>query len=266
MVVDVIERSFPELTCGRRYTKIVIDSQSLVGLESIAALTDEVPNHLIILQSEEYADFALGAASLKSAVLYHRSLGFKPSRNLEFVRGKGETTALDLVYVALKRCPDSAPHESTSGFDFISDDDHRFDLRTDLSSANSALDNGEWKAATVLSGSIVEALLLWKLLQSPPQEIDGFINSQSSKKLRNDLNKWMLDELIGCAKFLNSITDECERQCRLVQDFRNLIHPGKATRKSMKCDRATALSALAGVEHLIREFSSQIDPTSINVL
>jgi hypothetical protein len=42
----------------------------------------------------------------------------------------------------------------------------------------------------------------------------------------------------------------------LARDFRNLIHPGAAARRSEVCDRATALSALAGLEHVIRDLSS----------
>ena len=41
-------------------------------------------------------------------------------------------------------------------------------------------------------------------------------------------------------------------QTRLAKDFRNLIHPGRAQRQGQTCDRATALSAVAAVEHIVR--------------
>jgi hypothetical protein len=46
---------------------------------------------------------------------------------------------------------------------FLNDPDLAEALRADIATASSALRNGEWKAATVLSGSVIEALLLWAL-------------------------------------------------------------------------------------------------------
>src|SRR5215204_1727747 len=40
---------------------------------------------------------------------------------------------------------------------------------------------------------------------------------------------------------------------RLVKNFRNLIHPGAAKRLSKKCDRSTALTALAGIVAVVNE-------------
>jgi hypothetical protein len=63
----------------------------------------------------------------------------------------------------LRTCPDDAPAPSTTDPAFISDADLRADLLQDLGEVNRSLHNGEWKGATVLAGSIVEALLLWAL-------------------------------------------------------------------------------------------------------
>ena len=38
------------------------------------------------------------------------------------------------------------------------------------------------------------------------------------------------------------------------QSFRNLIHPGRAARLAQTCDRATALSAIGALEHVVRGF------------
>src|SRR6266581_2002962 len=39
----------------------------------------------------------------------------------------------------------------------------------------------------------------------------------------------------------------------LTRDFRNLVHPGRAIRLGRQCNRATALSALAGIEHVVND-------------
>jgi hypothetical protein len=41
----------------------------------------------------------------------------------------------------------------------------------------------------------------------------------------------------------------------LARDFRNLIHPGKAARTGQSCDRATARSALAALDHVVRDLT-----------
>jgi hypothetical protein len=50
-------------------------------------------------------------------------------------------------------------------------DDFRKNLRLDMSAANRALANSEWKAATVLAGSVVEALLLWAIQRRSSDEV-----------------------------------------------------------------------------------------------
>jgi hypothetical protein len=49
--------------------------------------------------------------------------------------------------------------------------------------------------------------------------------------------------------------DDTAQQARLGKDFRNLIHPGRASRLGKICDRGTALSALAAVEHVVRDLT-----------
>jgi hypothetical protein len=65
----------------------------------------------------------------------------------------------------------------------------------------------------------------------------------------------ILIELIEVALHLDLVTPETATQARLGKDFRNLIHPGRAARLGQKCDRATALFALAAVEHVVRDLS-----------
>jgi hypothetical protein len=124
------------------------------------------------------------------------------------------------------------------------------------------LSNGEWKAATVLAGSAIEALLLWALpsKRSPTDITNAVIALKSNgtlagKQGSGPLDEWHLHEYTGVAEKLSIIKKETAIQARLAKDFRNLIHPGRAQRLGQKCDRATALSAVAGVEHVVRDLS-----------
>jgi hypothetical protein len=46
------------------------------------------------------------------------------------------------------------------------------------------------------------------------------------------------------------------KAANLARDFMNLIRPGREVRKSMKCDRGTARSALASIDHVIRDIEN----------
>ncbi len=60
-------------------------------------------------------------------------------------------------------------------------------------------------------------------------------------------------EFIAVAKQLSLIEANTITATNLARHYRNLIHPGKAKRQSLVCDRATALQAMAGLEHVIRD-------------
>jgi hypothetical protein len=162
---------------------------------------------------------------------------------------------------ALEQCPDSAPAPGTSELPFINNPQFQASLRTDMSDVNRALSNGEWKAATVLVGSAAEALLLWALLRRPAADIASAITTaRTSGDLRTiphaNLDRWNLHEYIEVAANLGVIKPNTATQTRLAKDFRNFIHPGVAQRLGEKCDRATALSAVAGMEHVVRDLTS----------
>ena len=81
----------------------------------------------------------------------------------------------------------------------------------------------------------------------------------SSGRFRNqpsqDLERWNLFEFIEVSANLGVIKPDTAIQTTLAREFRNLIHPGRAQRLGQKCDRATALSAVAGVEHVVRDLT-----------
>jgi len=112
------------------------------------------------------------------------------------------------------------------------------------------------------SGSmpVVEALLLWVLQKRDPGEIQEAIEALLKRKTlprtpQGDLDKWHLHEYIEVAAEVGAIKPQTANQARLAKDFRNLIHPGLEARRGQTCDRGTALSAVAAVEHVVRDLS-----------
>lgn len=170
-------------------------------------------------------------------------------------------------FVKLSKCPDQFPSPETTELSFMEPDDFRKNLRLDMSAANRALANSEWKAATVLAGSVVEALLLWAIQRRSSDEVGQAVERlrqrdepHTGKKIvgrkpDHDLTKWDLHEYVEVAAELRVITVETAAQIRLAKDFRNLIHPGRALRLARTCDRGTALSAVAAIEHVVRDLT-----------
>jgi hypothetical protein len=83
----------------------------------------------------------------------------------------------------------------------------------------------------------------------------SLIGKAISHKPSADLKQWTLHEYIEVAFALNLIKSETAIQARLAKDFRNLIHPGRAARLGQVCDRGAALSAVAGIEHVVRDLT-----------
>jgi hypothetical protein len=166
-----------------------------------------------------------------------------------------------VIREALAKCPDQIPSPATAELLFVSDIALRESIRLDMSSATNALHSGEWKGATVLAGAATEALLLWAIQENENKKsgvIQGAISIlMTSGKLKNrpdgNPERWYFSELIEVASNLGLIKPDTAIHARLGKDFRNLIHPGRAARLGLVCDKGTALSALATVELVARD-------------
>jgi hypothetical protein len=120
------------------------------------------------------------------------------------------------------------------------------------------LEKGEFKGATVLAGSVLEALLLDAIEQFTEDQrseaiaawqLDCQRRGEKVPKPANDLDRWTLNELTCVALFATVISDEVARHIHLARDFRNLSHPGK-TRLRLPADEGTAFAAIGACSRL----------------
>ena len=133
-----------------------------------------------------------------------------------------------------------------------------------MSAAHRNLAEGQWKGATVLAGSAIEALLLWAI-QDQEQNKLGTIAAALAALVPKPLGKnpgsdpegegWHLHQFVEVAAYLKVIQANTATLVRLAKDFRNLIHPGRAKRLNQKCEIDTALGALAAVEAVARDLT-----------
>lgn len=249
-VVAFIDTVFPAAAKGIAGWKLTPDQH--YGVAAIVELVDRIPAELLTLDAETNSAFISSKTALRESVLLWRE---GKTNKLKTAPGYGDNP-VTLIRKALDRCADEAPTPGTEELDFIDDEELRKNLRIDISSVNSALGNGEWKAATVIAGSVCEALLLWRLGCEDTGTRENAIDILIAKDVlarRPDpsLEKWNLHQYIEVAAELEVIRAETTEQTRLAKDFRNLIHPGRAIRLEQECNRATALSAVAAVAHIV---------------
>jgi hypothetical protein len=226
-------------------------------ISGLINLVDAIPPELIQLNGRDLPDFVLAISLLRSMVEIWTTQG-----NVDVPQKIHGYHPIPLLRTLLVKCPDSAPSSETIELSFVDDSELRASMRLDISEAESALRGGAWKSTTVLAGSVCEALLLWAISKIEPTKITQASEAIKSagKVLRSsDLDKWTLHEYIHVAKELKLIAEDTATQAVLAKEFRNLIHPGRAKRLGSECNRATALSALAAVEHVVHDLAAAQD-------
>lgn len=251
-VVDLIDKLFPTAKAEQPGNPIRLNFDSLAAVTPLVRLLEQIPSELLVMNATQYAEYVSSVAALNSHIRVWETRG--NTQPLMLIPGLRRQSPIALIRQALDSCHDEFPSPGTAELGFVTDAPLRESLRLDISATNQALANAEWKAATVLAGSIIEALLLWALQQRPSTEVTSALG-KIGRKLDSDIQKWNLVDYIDVGEFLGVIKAETVTQCRLAKNFRNLIHPGRVLRLGHPCNRGTALSAVAAVEHVINDLT-----------
>ncbi len=162
---------------------------------------------------------------------------------------------------ALANCSDEHPPSATTELLFINDPELRENIRRDLGAMERALNNAEWKAATVLAGATIEALLHWWLqARSPgPTAVQAAATLLAGKgtinKPHNNIDRWELHQFIEVAGHLGLLKPDTCSAARLAQNFRNLVHPGRAAPSGPDSRPRDCLLSRRRAGHVIRDLS-----------
>jgi hypothetical protein len=241
-IVSLIDRFYP---AAKTTSDMAVYSADSAVLRAIIDLADDLPVELLTISGDDYANYVFGLESMRAAIdrWNYRGGDDRP-------RGYEGKSPVYMVREALSKCQDQNPSPQTTALAFISDRLLAESIRLDIDSSTDALHRNDFKGATVLSGSAMEALLLWKIqdvgIASP---IAGM-----RKNVRPSPEEWSLEDYITVAEIQKLIKTDTAKQARLAQNFRNLIHPGRAVRLAQTCNRGTALGALAAVHLIVADF------------
>ena len=131
-----------------------------------------------------------------------------------------------------------------ASFDFITAEDFRKSLQADYHELRNCIEVGALKAAHVLAGSIIEALLSDHLVSL--EVVD------SETALRMDLSR-----LVEECKKAGCISLKVADLSSAIRGYRNLIHPGRAIRTTESVSEHSAKITLSLVELIVDEVAEQ---------
>jgi hypothetical protein len=124
-------------------------------------------------------------------------------------------------------------------FDFITDANFRSSLESDYDELTRAVDAHLWKTSYVLSGSIIEAVLIDYLLAIGYGKIDPLMMD--------------LGTAIRAARAEGILSEKIEQLSAAVKSYRNLIHPGRKMRLAETVDEDGAEVARSLVNMIVKE-------------
>jgi len=130
-------------------------------------------------------------------------------------------------------------------FDFIIDDRFRGSLASDYAEFQSCMDGEAWKAALVLVGGIVEALL-----------VDQLLSAKYQKRTGTDPLKMQLGELIAACEKEKFLSAKTTALSTVIQKYRNLIHPGRSVRLGETANKSGAIVAGELLQMIVDEIAA----------
>jgi len=262
-VVQLIERAFTDSNPpGNQPMLVTAHNHAHVVL--LLQLLDALPQHL---WPENQLAFLENVYSVRVAC---DNIGNASLSAIKPPRGQEQLYPIAELHTLLSECPDERPIPSTHDLAFVADTAFREGLRSDISTVGQALSNSEWKAATVLAGSVVEALLLTALerqsslvLQNTLDALRGSGTFQPGRPKDADPKhkSWSLYHYVEACNHIGLIREKAYLQSKLIVDFRDLIHAAKEKRGEGKCSRGTAHSAFAAIEHVVEDLCQTLSTT-----
>jgi hypothetical protein len=246
-VVRFIDKVFPWARPGLEAQKPELRLDQLSHIfGALVELVEQIEPELLPADEHKRAQLLVATTQITELIRAGRSglIPFLPKDTY----GIGPRDPVSYIRDALMDLPDQVIPKSITTLIFLNDPELAEELRADIATASSALRNGEWKAAAVLSGSVIEALLLWALQKSHTATIQA--QSIGPKK---PLERWDLADYIDAAEKFRCIGSNTLTEVRRAQDYRNLIHPGRTIRLGIRCDLGAAHIAIGALDHVIND-------------
>jgi hypothetical protein len=221
-------------------------------------LYNQLPDELVRLSPDDYAVLVRAIGTIRMGTDQ-----FRQTNNPESLRPVGG--ALGNAWQLIANLKDEAP-STTHDLSFITDAVFQEMIGLDISAVATDLQSGEWKGATIIAGSCCEALLLYGLQTKERQKggttAAAILSITWLSKQPNALDltdrSWDLFSYTEVADQMRLISGSTKDELKLARNYRNLIHPAKAIREQVRCDRGTAYIAAGALEHLVSDLRKNL--------
>lgn len=140
--------------------------------------------------------------------------------------------------------------EPRSPFWFITDPKLRQQLTEDWQEAENVYKVEAWKSYVILCGGILEGMLLDALGRDAERARAKY------KGKKRSLNMWSLDELVNTANAIGILEGSDLHLSRALQEYRNLVHPGRQVRKKIIVGEDQATVARVAVRSVLQALTS----------
>ena len=142
------------------------------------------------------------------------------------------------------------------GFSFIANPQLRSIIERDYQEIPRCLAAEAYKAATVMCGSVMEALLLDALLADGPKaKQSAEALTDKGGKVPKDFGKWSLRLMIAVAQDLQILPAAILGMSDPIREYRNLIHPAVEMRKKIAPEREEARAAQTALDVIIKNLA-----------
>ena len=233
--------------------------QSHIGaVAGFLELYDQLPPELIRLSADDFAELIASIGTVRFGTDQYRR-GNSPDCLIPIGRALGRAWRL------IEKLKDEAPSVSHD-LSFIRDAVLQEMIGTDIAAIAADLQSGEWKGATLISGSCCEALLLFALQAHETKSLGDVAAAVKAVswpgRVPNaaDLTdrSWNLFSYTEVAHELKLISDVTKCELGPARDYRNLIHPAKSIREKVRCDRGTAFVGAGALEHVVSDLRKNL--------
>jgi hypothetical protein len=227
-------------------------------LMTLAKMISHVPEELLNLQGSELEQYVFSVSAIETTLSMYRERMALPARDRTGPLSDVELTGLEyfarqspvrLLRLLFAKAPDFVPSPGTSELPFFSDKRMREALHREISDVAQSIADREWKAATVLGGATLEAILFWSI-QGMQTELAAMPD-----KPKEPIAEWELRRFIDVARKLGLIEENTKKLAHLARDARNLVHSGAVLRERRDCDKASSHTVAAAIEAVVRDIS-----------
>lgn len=133
----------------------------------------------------------------------------------------------------------------------IHDKEMRDILQRDMWECAIAVVTGQDKAATIMCGSIIEALLILKIKENGIYKYD--VSAVSKGKTNYPVSEMGLNELLYVADSENILDKNGYHLGHYIRDYRNVVHPAKEIRMSEEVSHENVVTMWAVLKRLISD-------------